>query len=595
MTMEIFSADSPGTEKGRILVIDDEQPARMMMMDFLEDAGYETLEAENGQRGLEILEKERPDAVLTDIRMPVMDGLQVVEKMKEIAPLIPVIIVSGTGLMENVISALRLGAWDYILKPVQNLDVLDHVIRKSFEKSALLRLEKNYQSQLEKEVRIKTASLEAEIVAREIAQIRLQHEAYHDALTGLGNRLHCLKDLQKLSEIPEKASCGFLLFDISSLKNINKAYGLSVGDQILVLVAERLSQFTQKGVKVYRTGADEFSALLQGPDPEKVNILAQNISDSVRGPYRLKDQSFNVGFVFGLTLFSFNNKSCESPINEAAFAHLQAKKNPHNPMVIYDDRLHQAFMRRLALEKEMPDALARGEFSLVYQPILDQRNRKLFGFEGLMRWNSKDHGPVSPGEFIAIAEECGFIMELGEWAVEKACRFWIEKGLCQDPLMLSMNVSGQQFLDQALVLRFKKILEKTGFDPKRLCLEITESTLMTQVLETEKKLSQFRELGVKISIDDFGTGYSSLEYLHRFPVDILKIDMSFVHKMEKDPKTRELIKVMKHMVDIFGLELVAEGVETEIQQTLLSEIGCHLQQGFFYSRPLAEKDFRLDF
>ncbi len=379
------------------------------------------------------------------------------------------------------------------------------------------------------------------------------------------------------------------------MKNINKAYGLAIGDQILTLVAERLSQFTENGVKVYRTGADEFSALLQGPDPEKVSALAQSISDLIREPYRLKDKSFHVGFVFGLTLFSSNSQRCETPINEAAFAHLQAKKNPHHPMVIYDDRLHQAYMRRLALEKEMPDALARGEFFLVFQPILDQKNRKLYGFESLMRWNSKNHGPVSPGEFIPIAEECGFIMQLGEWAVEKACRFWIEKGLCQDPLTLSMNVSGQQFLDQALLLRFTKVLEKTGFDPKRLCLEITESTLMTQVLETEKKLRQFRDLGIKISIDDFGTGYSSLEYLHRFPVDILKIDMSFVHKMERDPKTRELIKVMKHMVDIFGLELVAEGVETEAQQTLLSEIGCHLQQGFFYSRPLPEKDFRLNF
>ncbi|MEZ4600237.1 MAG: EAL domain-containing protein [Syntrophotaleaceae bacterium] len=572
--------------KARILVIDDEEPARMIMMDFLEDAGYQVLEAENGQQGIEMLQRENPDAVLTDIRMPVMDGLKVVEAMKNIAPLTPAIIVSGTGLMENVISALRLGAWDYILKPVQDLEILDHVVRKALEKAILLQSEKDYRQQLEKEVREKTSYLEAEIEARKLVQQQLEHEAHHDALTRLGNRRLCMSELGNLETGQGNNHFGFLLFDISGLRNLNDAYGYSLGDQLLIAVGKRLAEFSGENTKVFRMGSDEFAALLQGRDREEVVAFASAVEESIRRSYLLEKESFNVGFVFGLSLFSTQDTAWEKPVNEATFAHLQAKKNLCSQMVIYDDLLHQEHLRRLALEKEMPEALAKGEFFLAFQPILNQKTGKLFGFEGLLRWNSKQYGPISPGEFIPIAEECGFISELGEWALETGCRTWCEKGLCRENLTLSMNVSGKQFFQQALISRFKGIIERTGFDPTRLCIEITESVLMTNVVETTRILHQYKDLGVRISIDDFGTGYSSLEYLNRFPVDHLKIDMSFIHKMDRDPKTHELIKVMKNMASVFGLELVAEGVETAVQKEMLSQLGCHLHQGFFYSRPV---------
>lgn len=572
----------------RILVIDDEEHGRMIMRDFLEDAGFQVLEAENGQEGLQVLQKERPDAVLTDIRMPVMDGLKVVEVMKKIAPLTPVVIISGTGAMDNVISALRLGAWDYILKPVKDLAFIHHTVTKVLERASHLWLEKNYREDLEKEIEDKTVKLKTEISARELAQKQVEFEAYHDSLTKIGNRLLCTKTLQKLTSFStENRQFGFLHFDIESLKDINDAYGYLFGDHLLVSLGKRLSEFFENSENFFRMGGDEFSVLLQGKNRHEVIARANTLLACLNRPYRIEKERIKVNFFSGLTFFSHGNGyDPQKAVIQAAFAHRQAKKNRRGDIVIYDDTLHQKHLRRLTLEKEMRSALDLGEFFIVYQPIVNHKTRSIYGFEGLLRWQSGKYGIVSPGEFIPIAEESGFIAELGEWAVKNACRFWAEKGLCREDLTLAMNVSGKQFFQQGLVQRFQKIMKAVNFEPSSFCLEITESALMTNVAETIGKLKGFKEMGIRISIDDFGTGYSSLEYLHKFPADTLKIDMSFVQKIDKDPKTHELIQVMKNMASVFDLELVAEGVETTVQQGMLLELGCHLHQGFYYSRPL---------
>ena len=253
--MKDSSPFASSAHKNKILVIDDEKSARMVLEDFLEDSGFEVLKAENGKEGLEIVKEEKPDLVLTDIRMPVMDGLAVVEAMQEIAPLTPAIIISGTGAMENVISALRLGAWDYILKPIRDLDVLKQTIKRSLERSSQLYSEKTYQDQLEDEIREKTARLKAEVFAKEIAQRQVEHEAYHDSLTQMGNRLLCMKELEKTHPQSRDDHCfGFLYFDIRSLKNINDAYGYSFGDTLLIYLADRLYGSVPEDFKIYRMG-----------------------------------------------------------------------------------------------------------------------------------------------------------------------------------------------------------------------------------------------------------------------------------------------------------------------------------------------------
>ena len=278
----------------------------------------------------------------------------------------------------------------------------------------------------------------------------------------------------------------------------------------------------------------------------------------------------------------------EKLINEATFAHLQAKKNNATHIIVYDDLLHRKHLRRLDLEKEMPTALAKGEFFMAFQPIFNIKSKKLYGFEGLLRWKNDREEFVSPNEFIPISEENGFISELGEWALNHACQFWKNSGLAQKGLTLSVNISSKQFHQQSLVDRFHNIIVGSGVAFDQLCLEITESALMTNVTETAKTLGDFRKHKIKISIDDFGTGYSSLKYLSEFPVDCIKIDMSYVQKMESNPKIYELIKIMAKIADVFGLDLIGEGVETQVQRDLLNQVGCSIQQGYLFSKPIPE-------
>jgi diguanylate cyclase (GGDEF)-like protein len=587
-----FPNSSP--EKYKILIIDDEKSARMVLEDFLDDSGFEVLTAENGREGLVLVQQENPDVVLTDIRMPVMDGLEVIEAMQDNTPFTPVIIVSGEGVMDNVISALRLGAWDYILKPIRDLEVLRQTIQRSLERSSQLQFEKNYQENLEEEVREKTARLKAEVFAKEIAQGQVEHEAYHDSLTQMGNRLLCMKELEKihLHGRPDH-HIGLLYFDIRSLKNINDAYGYSFGDTLLIYIADRLYGSIPQNTKFYRMGGDEFAVFLEGEE-EEIIYLANSICDSIKQPYQIGNEAINVNFAFGLTLGSNPAVMAEKLINEATFAHLQAKRTTIDSVVVYDDDLHKKHLRRLCLEKDMPRSLAAGEFSMAFQPIVNIKARMLYGFEGLLRWNNNREGIVSPEEFIAISEENEFILELGEWALDHACRFWQKSGLHEKGLTLSINISSKQFRLQGLVSKFHHIIEEAHIPFEKLCLEITESALMTQVEETARKLGDFRKHKIKIAIDDFGTGYSSLKYLSDFPVDSIKIDMSYVQKMENNPKIYELIKIMAKIASVFGLDLIGEGVETQVQRDLLNRIGCYLQQGYLYSKPIPE-DHVLDF
>ncbi len=581
---------SSSAEKYKILVIDDEKHARMVLEDFLDDAGFDVLKAENGKEGLDLIQQENPDVVLTDIRMPVMDGLAVVEAMQDVAPLTPVIIVSGEGVMDNVISALRLGAWDYILKPIRDLEVLRQTIHRSLERSSQLQFEKSYQDHLEEEVREKTARLKAEVFAKEIAQRQVEHEAYHDSLTQMGNRLLCMKELEKIHlQGRTDHYIGFLYFDVRSLKNINDAYGYSFGDTLLIYIADRLYGSIPEKTKIYRMGGDEFAVFLEG-EQEEVVYLANSVCDSVKQPYQIGNEAVNVSFAFGLTLSSNPAIIAEKLINEATFAHLQAKRNAAGNVIVYDDSLHKKHLRRLSLEKEMPTALAAGEFSMSFQPIVNIKSQSLYGFEGLLRWNNVREGFVSPEEFIIISEENGFIAELGEWALNHACQFWKKSGLAEKGLTLSVNISSKQFRHQGLVSRFHNIIEGSGISFDKLVLEITESALMTHVEETARKLGDFRKHKIKIAIDDFGTGYSSLKYLSDFPVDSIKIDMSYVQKMENNPKIYELIKIMARIAGVFGMDLIGEGVETRVQRDLLNQIGCYLQQGYLYSKPIPEKD-----
>jgi diguanylate cyclase (GGDEF)-like protein len=381
-----------------------------------------------------------------------------------------------------------------------------------------------------------------------------------------------------------------LYFDICQFANINHAYGHRWGDELLTLVAERLTRLKEYGMTAYRVGGDQFAVLSRSNRPRDAMDYARRVRDAVRQPYSLDREEVEVEFAFGLAFCGEPEKCVDKVLSQAAIAHMRAKKMKDSSIVMYDARIHQSFLRNLFLGKAIPQGVSSGEFYLEFQPVIDIGAEKFYGMEALLRWNSSNHGMISPGEFIPIAEENNQIALLGEFALEQACLFWKGSGFIEEDLILSVNVSGKQFAQQGFFGRLKNVLDRTGMPPRSLKLEVTETALMENARDTVPKLQNLRNLGVQISIDDFGTGYSSLDYLRQFSADTMKIDMSFVQKMEKDGKSYELVRAMIDLARTFEMTVIAEGVETAEQSRLLQELGCCVHQGFYYSHPLSPED-----
>ncbi len=422
------------------------------------------------------------------------------------------------------------------------------------------------------------------------AQNRLEYEAHHDSLTQLGNRRQCIKGIYEMQLKNHLGGMSILYFDICQFANINHAYGYRWGDELLTFVAERLSRITEYGTTSHRVGGDQFAVLFRSNRPRDAMDYSRRVRDAVRQPYRLDREDVEVEFAFGLAFCGEPEKCVDKVLSQAAIAHMRAKKTKDSSIIMYDARIHQNFLRNLFLGKAIPPGVLSNEFHLAYQPVIDVKSKKLYGMEALLRWDSSDHGAISPGEFIPIAEENNQIALLGEFALEQACLFWVKVGFAKRNLVLSVNVSGKQFAQQGFFKRLQIILDRTGMPPHSLKLEMTETALMENARETVPKLENLRKLGVQISIDDFGTGYSSLDYLRQFSADIMKIDMSFIQKMEKDNKSFELVRAMINLAQTFEMSVIAEGVETAKQSQLLLELGCSIHQGFYYSRPLSQKE-----
>ncbi|MBN1140680.1 MAG: EAL domain-containing protein [Deltaproteobacteria bacterium] len=422
------------------------------------------------------------------------------------------------------------------------------------------------------------------------ANRQMEFKAYHDPLTSLGNRRGCLKDLHEWLGNPGRGPLALLFFDIDHFKDINHIYGFSMGDALLIQVAERLKSIQETTGKAYRVGGDHFAAIGPAASFQEALELGNRIRDALNNRFQLEREQIEVSFSFGLAWQTPQEENADQLLNRATAAHHVAKRSEADHIIPYDQPLREQQLRRIAINRNLRGALFRGEFTLVYQPIMDARDNGLYGFEALLRWNSRAHGPINPAEFIPIAEESGQIVALGEFVLERACRFWTASGLAERELELSVNVCGKQFAQEGFLKQLKTILYRTQMPPHLLKLEITETALMKNARDTAVKLEQLKILGVAISIDDFGTGYSSLDYLGRFAADTLKIDMSFIQKMETDEKSLELVKAMTHLADTFNMDVVAEGVETEGQKTLLDTLGCRFHQGFYFSSPVPEPE-----
>jgi diguanylate cyclase (GGDEF)-like protein/PAS domain S-box-containing protein len=436
-----------------------------------------------------------------------------------------------------------------------------------------------------------------DITERKQSEERLRHDAFHDPLTGLPNRT-LFADHVKLTIARAKrvASSRFavLFCDLDRFKVINDSLGHVAGDLLLVEVARRLENCLRQGDTVARVGGDEFTILLDDltDDREAVQV-AERIQQEVSAPITLSGREVFTTMSIGLATGSGSYSDPEDILRDADTAMYRAKSLGKARHVVFDHTMHASAVNLLQIETDLRKALDKEQFFLLYQPIVSLDNFKLCGFEALVRWHHPERGLISPLDFISIAEDTGQIIGIGEWVLHEACRQmreWQESYPQASPIFMSVNLSAKQFNHALLIGQIDNVLRRTGLNPRQLKLEITEGAVMDNIDAATEMLRALRDLGVQLAIDDFGTGYSSLSYLHRFPIDTLKIDRSFVTRMANNPENVEIVRTIVMLAQVLGMDVVAEGVETREQLKLLRDLKCEYGQGYYFSRPSSPAD-----
>lgn len=428
------------------------------------------------------------------------------------------------------------------------------------------------------------------IIQRKRAEERLHHMAHYDHLTGLPNRVlftdrlsQAMVDAQRHGRV-----VGVIFLDLDRFKTINDSLGHGIGDLLLKSVARRLERCVRPGDTIARLAGDEFTvALADMAGTEDAAPVAQKLLDDLAQPFHVGGHELFTGASLGVTLFPADDTTVEGLLRNADIAMYRAKDQGGNSFHFYSSDMTTKARARLSLENDLRRAIEREELVLHYQPIVSLRTREVVAIEALARWNHPQRGLLLPSEFIPLAEETGLILPLGEWAMHSALnevRQLVHTGFVS--LRAGVNISAHQFRQQDIVHTVQAALAAADVHPYRLQLEITESVLMQNIEATEKTLRSLSEMGIELSLDDFGTGYSSLSYLKRFPIDVLKIDRSFVRDLPGDDDDAAIASAIISMAHTLGIAVVAEGVESRAQLEFLRERGCNYVQGYYFSHPL---------
>lgn len=435
---------------------------------------------------------------------------------------------------------------------------------------------------------------EQERISRVLEETKehFRHAAFHDSLTGLPNRAmftELLKAEIESSKRNKDHMFAVLFLDLDRFKNINDSLGHTHGDLLLVAFAERLERTLRPVDTLARFGGDEFAILVSAiNDTTDAVRIAERIHSELRQPFDLDRNSASATASIGIALSSSGYDRPEDILRDADIAMYRAKENGKARYEMFDQDMHARAVLRLQLESDLRQAVERKEFCVYYQPIIALKTGRLAGFEALVRWNHPRRGVVSPVDFVPVAEETGLIIPIGQWVLEEACkkvREWQISSPGHRAMSLSVNLSARQIAQPDILERIKDALKQSNLDPHYLKLEITESVVMENAEAATLMFKQLRALGVQLSIDDFGTGYSSLSYLHRFPLNYLKIDRSFIMRMTTD-NDNAIVKTISTLAQNLGMEVIAEGIETEEQYQQLKELGCEYGQGFLFSHPV---------
>ena len=454
----------------------------------------------------------------------------------------------------------------------------------------------NAAAELEK----RNLALSQEIARREAAESEIRNLAFFDQLTGLPNRRLLVDRLRQAMAVATRTKkyCALLFIDLDNFKTLNDTQGHNVGDLLLIEVSRRLSSCVREGDTVARQGGDEFVVVLEDLSEDRTTaaknaeLVAEKILTSLNMTYELSRQPYHGTPSIGITLFVDHEDASEELLKRADLAMYQAKAAGRNTVRFFDAEMQTAIETRAAMEARLREAILTNQFELYYQPQVANEN-SLIGAEVLIRWMDPKRGMVCPAEFIPLAEETGLILPIGSWVLETACAqlaAWSTQPKMAD-LTIAVNISARQFRSQSFTDEVLAIIAKTGANPARLKLELTESFLLDNVESIIVNLEILRARGVSFSLDDFGTGYSSLSYLKRLPLDQLKIDQGFVRDVLVDVNDAAIAKMIVALAESLGLLVIAEGVETEAQKQFLSENGCHAFQGYLFGKPMPLANF----
>ena len=552
------------TEKQRkVLAIDDDPTNLAVLKSLLQKMEFLPLLEQTPEKGIELALREQPDIILLDIMMPGVDGYEVCRRLKADprTAAIPILFVSAMHESDDIIRGLELGAVDYLTKP--------------------LRLG-------ELKARIGTVCRMLNLQEKLVAQ------ANTDPLTGLPNRAMLLDRLAcTIVRAKRRKSCLFaiLYLDMDQFKQVNDSLGHQYGDQLLIEIAKMLKDSVRPEDTVARMGGDEFAILLSEiKDFSEAMSVAERIQKRLKPPIKLGEKEFSSTVSIGIVVCASGQVTPDILLRDADTAMYRAKEMGKDCYQLFDPGMQEQAQRRSNLKVELQRAIEQEEFVLHYQPIVELNTGKLSGFEALLRWQHPQRGLIPPLEFIPLCEETGLIIPIGQWVIEQACRqicTWKEQFYRQRPLSVSVNLSGKQLTCEDIVEQIYNVLKETHLDPSCLNLEITESILMEGSDSAISTFGQIKALGVALSMDDFGTGYSSLSYLHQFPLDILKVDRSFVNRIQEGNDSAKIVQTIIVLAKNLNLTTVAEGIETAEQLSYLRDIDCQYGQGYLFSKPLS--------
>ncbi|MEK3978268.1 EAL domain-containing protein [Psychrobacillus sp. FSL K6-2836] len=430
------------------------------------------------------------------------------------------------------------------------------------------------------------------LVLRETATIsdeqeQLYYLAYHDHLTGLWNRRALKEHLRDTLVNAEPGSeLSVVRIDLDRFKMINESLGYNYGDELLKKIADRLGLYIDKSSNLYRQSGDEFVFIITDKSRDETSEFAENILIELSKPLYLDHQEYFVTASIGISMYPYDGKKMDELLIKADQALYIAKDRGRAHYRYYQEQMNLAFPNDALMESHLRRAIEKEEFSIHYQPQVNLVTGEINSFEALLRWNNRKFGYVSPMNFIPIAEESGMIMQIGDWVLEEVCiqlKYWQEKGY--RPVRIAVNISPKQFIQDNFAMKIHEKIQKYNISPSSLEVEITESA-MTDMQDTFTTLKELKDIGVFISIDDFGTGYSSLSYLKKYPIDIIKIDQSFIKDMELDDKNAAIATTIIQLAHSLGMEVIAEGVEKDRQVEILKSANCQKAQGYLFSKPI---------